>query len=94
LRQGRLLPESLNKLLTDPPPGQPPLPPGGPCAGNPEFAPGGGGSAPGFLASTYTSSDGRLQFAVSMTLAMDDAERMTTPQRITNALQSVFCPAT
>ncbi|MGY0059878.1 serine hydrolase domain-containing protein [Streptomyces sp. LZ34] len=94
LRQGRLLPESLNKLLTDPPPGQPPQPEGGPCAGNPEFAPGGGGSAPGFLASTYTSSDGRLQFAVSMTLAMDDAERMTTPQRITDALKSVFCPAT
>ncbi|WP_433412899.1 serine hydrolase domain-containing protein [Microtetraspora malaysiensis] len=95
LRQGRLLPESLNRLLTDPPPGMPPQQPsGGPCAGNPEFAPGGGGSAPGFFASTYTSSDGRLQFAVSMTLAMDNDERMTADQRITNALKSVFCPAT
>jgi D-alanyl-D-alanine carboxypeptidase len=93
-RQGRLLPESLRKLITDPAPGQSPPPSGGPCAGNPEFAPGGGGSAPGFTAATLTSSDGRLQFAVSMTLAMDDAERMTTPQRITNALKSVFCPAT
>ncbi|TMR09459.1 beta-lactamase family protein [Nonomuraea turkmeniaca] len=93
-RRDRLLPESLRKVITDPAPGQPPLPSGGPCAGNPEFAPGGGGSAPGFTAATYTSSDGRLQFAVSVTVAMDDAERMTTPQRITNALKSVFCPAT
>ncbi|MEV0400467.1 serine hydrolase domain-containing protein [Actinoallomurus sp. NPDC050550] len=93
-RQGRLLPESLTKLINDPPPGQPPLPPGGPCAGNPEFfpGPGGGGSAPGFTAATYTSSDGRLQFAVSMTLAMGDAERSAVPQRITAALKSVFCP--
>ncbi|MGV9380466.1 serine hydrolase domain-containing protein [Nonomuraea sp. NPDC003707] len=93
-RQGRLLPESLRKVITDPAPGMPPLPSGGPCAGKPEFASGGGGSAPGFTAATYTSSDGRLQFAVSVTVAMDDAERMTTPQRITNALKSVFCPAT
>ncbi|MGW6503871.1 serine hydrolase domain-containing protein [Nonomuraea angiospora] len=93
-RQGRLLPESLRKVITDPAPGMPPLPSGGPCSGKPEFASGGGGSAPGFTAATYTSSDGRLQFAVSVTVAMDDAERMTTPQRITNALKSVFCPAT
>ncbi|MDR8407350.1 beta-lactamase family protein [Nonomuraea sp. 3-1Str] len=93
-RQGRLLPESLRKVITDPAPGQLPPPSGGPCAGNPEFAAGGGGSAPGFTAATYTSSDGRLQFAVSVTVAMDDAERMTMPRRITSALQSVFCPAT
>ncbi|MGJ6969665.1 serine hydrolase domain-containing protein [Streptosporangium sp. G11] len=94
LRQGKLLPESLNKLLTDPPPGLPPLPPGGPCAGNPEFAPASGGSAPGYFAATVTSSDGRLQFAVSVTVAMDDAERVAAPRRITDALKSVFCPAT
>ncbi|WP_067138226.1 hypothetical protein [Microtetraspora malaysiensis] len=47
LRPGGLLLESLNRLLADPPPGMPPQQPsGGPCAGNPEFAPGGGGSAP------------------------------------------------
>ncbi|MFI6789877.1 serine hydrolase domain-containing protein [Nonomuraea sp. NPDC050383] len=92
-RQGRLLPESLRKVITDPAPGQLPPPSGGPCAGNPEFAAGGGGSAPGFTAATYTSSDGRLQFAVSVTVAMDDAERMTMPRRVTSALQSVFCPA-
>ncbi|MBB4894158.1 hypothetical protein FHS39_003192 [Streptomyces olivoverticillatus] len=40
---------------------------------------------PGFLASTCTSSDGRLQFAESMMLAMDGVERMTTLQRIADA---------
>ncbi|GAA2087195.1 serine hydrolase domain-containing protein [Actinomadura alba] len=92
-RRGKLLPASLTKVITDPPPGQSAPPGGGPCAGNPEFAAGGGGSAPGFTAATLTSSDGRLQFAVSLTLAMDDAERGTTPTRITNALKSLFCPA-
>ncbi|MEV1241671.1 serine hydrolase domain-containing protein [Nonomuraea sp. NPDC050022] len=92
-RQGKLLPASLSKVITDPPPGQPAPPAGGPCSGAPEFAAGGGGSAPGFTAATITSSDGRLQFAVSLTLAMDDAERGTVPPRITNALKSLFCPA-
>ncbi|MFI7230649.1 serine hydrolase domain-containing protein [Nonomuraea angiospora] len=91
-RQNKLLPASLSKLITDPPPGQTPPPAGGPCAGNPEFAAGGGGSAPGFTAATITSSDGRLQFAVSLTLAMDNDERSTVPSRITNALKSLFCP--
>ncbi|MDP4507580.1 serine hydrolase domain-containing protein [Nonomuraea turcica] len=92
-RQGKLLPASLTKVITDPPPGQPSPPAGGPCSGNPEFAAGGGGSAPGFTAATLTSSDGRVQFAVSLTLVMDDAERGTVPPRITNALKSLFCPA-
>ncbi|MBB5774934.1 serine hydrolase domain-containing protein [Nonomuraea jabiensis] len=92
-RQNKLLPASLSKLITDPPPSQTPPPAGGPCAGNPEFAAGGGGSAPGFTAATITSSDGRLQFAVSLTLAMDNDERSTVPSRITNALKSLFCPA-
>ncbi|MEV1179146.1 serine hydrolase domain-containing protein [Nonomuraea sp. NPDC049784] len=92
-RQNKLLPASLSKLITDPPPGQTPPPAGGPCTGNPEFAAGGGGSAPGFTAATITSSDGRLQFAVSLTLAMDNDERSTVPSRITNALKSLFCPA-
>ncbi|MDX3104962.1 serine hydrolase domain-containing protein [Nonomuraea angiospora] len=91
-RQNKLLPASLSKLITDPPPGQTPPPAGGPCAGNPEFAAGGGGSAPGFTAATITSSDGRLQFAVSLTLAMDNDERSTVPSRIANALKSLFCP--
>ncbi|MGI5204778.1 serine hydrolase domain-containing protein [Spirillospora sp. CA-108201] len=91
-RQGRLLPESLSKVITDPAPGRPAPTPGGPCAGDPEFAAGGGGAAPGYVAATYTSSDGRLQFAVSATLAMDDTERLTMSTRVTNTLKSVFCP--
>ncbi|WP_161628185.1 serine hydrolase domain-containing protein [Microbispora catharanthi] len=91
--QGRLLPDSLRKVINDPVPGQPSPPQGGPCMGKPAFQPR-GGSAPGFVAATYTSPDGRLQFAVSVTVAMDDAERGAVAQRIDHALASVFCPAT
>ncbi|MEU7828810.1 serine hydrolase domain-containing protein [Nonomuraea sp. NPDC049129] len=90
--QGKLLPDSLRKVITDPVPGQQPPPQGGPCAGNPGFQPR-GGSAPGFVAATYTSPDGRLQFAVSVTVAMDDGERAAVARRIDQALTSVFCPA-
>ncbi|WP_433517388.1 serine hydrolase domain-containing protein [Nonomuraea sp. CA-143628] len=90
--QGKLLPDSLRKVITDPVPGQPSPPQGGLCAGKPAFQPR-GGSAPGFVAATYTSPDGRLQFAVSVTVAMDDAERGVVAQRIDQALTSVFCPA-
>ncbi|MEQ4718868.1 serine hydrolase domain-containing protein [Nonomuraea sp. B19D2] len=67
---------------------------GRPMRRQPRVRPRRPGSAPGFTAATYPSSDGRLQFAVSLTPAMDDAERSTMPQRITEALKSVFCPAT
>lgn len=90
--QGRLLPDSLRAVITDPVPGQPPHPQGGPCAGKPGFD-ARGGSAPGFVAVTYTSPDGRLQFAVSVTVAMDDAERAGVGMRVDQALKSVFCPA-
>ena len=89
--QGKLLPDSLRDVITDPVPGQQSPPPGGPCAGNPGFQPR-GGSAPGFVAVTYTSPDGRLQFAVSVTVAMDDGERAAAGKRIDQALKSVFCP--
>ncbi|MEV1178542.1 serine hydrolase domain-containing protein [Nonomuraea sp. NPDC049784] len=90
--QGKLLPASLSKVITERP-GMPPLPGGGPCAGNPEFGPRNDGSAPGFISTTFASSDGRLQFAVSMTLAMDDDERLTAGRPLGDALTSVFCPA-
>ncbi|WP_433445108.1 serine hydrolase domain-containing protein [Nonomuraea sp. CA-141351] len=90
--QGKLLSNSLHKVITDPVPGQPSPPQGGPCAGKPAFQPR-GGSAPGFVAATYTSPDGRLQFAVSVTVAMDDGERGAVAQRIDQVLTSVFCPA-
>ncbi|MGW0801815.1 serine hydrolase domain-containing protein [Nonomuraea sp. NPDC002799] len=90
--QGKLLPDSLRKVITDPVPGAPSPPQGGPCAGNPSFQPR-GGSAPGFVATTYTSQDGKLQFAVSVTVAMDDAERGAVARRLDHALISLFCPA-
>jgi D-alanyl-D-alanine carboxypeptidase len=90
--QGKLLPDSLRAVITDPVPGQQPPPQGGPCAGDPSFAPR-GGSAPGFTAVTYTSPDGRLQFAVSVTVAMNDAERAAAGRLIDQAVTSVFCPA-
>ncbi|MEU4396476.1 serine hydrolase domain-containing protein [Kribbella sp. NPDC023855] len=92
-QQGKLLPADLQKVITDPPAGQLPLPPGGPCAGKPELLPGHAGAAPGFVASTYTSSDGRLQFAVSTTVA--DRQRLWQEVSIavTHAVKAVFCPS-
>ncbi|WP_067829202.1 serine hydrolase domain-containing protein [Actinomadura kijaniata] len=91
-QQGRLLPADLRKVITDPLPGQAPLPPGGPCAGNPELLPGRAGAAPGFTATTYTSSDGRLQYAVSTTVAGRDKERQTAMRAVSESVKVVFCP--
>jgi D-alanyl-D-alanine carboxypeptidase len=91
-QQGKLLPADLRKVITDPPPGEPPLPPGGPCAGKPELLPGHAGAAPGFTATTYTSSDGRLQFAVSTTVAGREKEWQTAQRAVSEAVKEVFCP--
>ncbi|MFB4295041.1 hypothetical protein [Actinomadura sp. NTSP31] len=50
--------------------------------------------APGFVASTYTSPDGRIQFAVSMTVAGDTQQREAASRRISDAVKTVFCPGT
>ncbi|WP_202638899.1 serine hydrolase domain-containing protein [Bailinhaonella thermotolerans] len=92
-QQGRLLPADLRKVITDPPPGQPPLPPGGPCGGNPELLPGRAGAAPGFSATTYTSSDGRLQYAVSTTVAGREKEREAATRAISQSVKAIFCPS-
>ncbi|MEV0351482.1 serine hydrolase domain-containing protein [Nonomuraea sp. NPDC050680] len=92
-QQGKLLPADLQKVITDPPPGQAPLPAGGPCAGNPELLPGHGGAAPGFAATTYTSSDGRLQYAVSTTVAGRESEREAAMRAVSQSVKAVFCPA-
>ncbi|MDL4814175.1 serine hydrolase domain-containing protein [Actinomadura opuntiae] len=91
-QQGRLLPADLQKVITDPPAGQAPLPPGGPCAGSSELLPGHVGAAPGFTATTYTSSDGRLQYAVSTTVAGRDQERETAMRAVSESVKAVFCP--
>ncbi|MBA8956210.1 hypothetical protein ACFQU9_18070 [Actinomadura namibiensis] len=92
-QQGRLLPADLQKVITDPPPGQAPLPPGGPCAGNPELLPGRAGAAPGFTTTTtYTSSDGRLQYAVSVTVAGREKQWQEAERAVWQSTKAVFCP--
>ncbi|MEU6414085.1 serine hydrolase domain-containing protein [Microbispora sp. NPDC046933] len=91
-RRGKLLPASLQKVITDPPEGLPPLPTGGMCGGSPEIAPAIAGSFPGFVSVTYTSADGRMQFAVSTTLAMSDGERNAMNDVTRQAAKTVLCP--
>ncbi|GAA2219528.1 hypothetical protein GCM10009850_120870 [Nonomuraea monospora] len=90
--QNKLAPASPTSVITTVP-GAPPITEGGPCKGDPEFGPRSDGSAPGFVATTFASSDGRVQFAVSMTLAMNDDERQAASRPLGDALTSVFCPA-
>jgi D-alanyl-D-alanine carboxypeptidase len=91
-QKDKLLPDELQKVITDPPPGQAPPPSGGPCAGKPEIAPSHVGAAPGFIATTYTSTDGRLQFAVSATTSGDEATRAAVRTATSQAVKTLFCP--
>ncbi|WP_169789132.1 serine hydrolase domain-containing protein [Nonomuraea candida] len=104
--QNRLLPEELKKVLMGPPrsapqpPGQPSGQPseGGsgqqqpalPCGGKPLVMPL-KGSAPGFNAVTFTTPDGRMQFAVSATLAVSNLDESVHPLLV-KAAEAVFCP--
>ncbi|MQA98093.1 MAG: hypothetical protein GEV11_27080 [Streptosporangiales bacterium] len=78
-------------MIIDPPEGAPPQPPPGdqPCAPPPRAIV---GSAPGFRSATYTSADARIQFAVSITLSIDNKD-----PRIEGALRDLpkelHCPA-
>jgi D-alanyl-D-alanine carboxypeptidase len=90
--QGRLLPPSLQKVITDPAPGEPPHPAGGPCEGKPDLS-SRDGSAPGFAAATYTTPDGRTQIAMSMTTSAGPAGRDAASKRFRDAVVAVFCPA-
>ncbi|MFF4625326.1 serine hydrolase domain-containing protein [Nonomuraea jabiensis] len=90
--QNKLVPASLTTVITTIP-GVPPITGGGPCKGNPEFGPRNDDGAPGYVSTTFASSDGRIQFAVSMTLAMNDDERLGAGRPLGDALTSVFCPA-
>ncbi|MFF0745537.1 serine hydrolase domain-containing protein [Streptomyces sp. NPDC004111] len=87
--QGRLLPPELQRILTDRPPnglraaGRS----GGGCADDFFIA---GGLAPGSVAMTFYSADGRRQFALSFTLKV---KPNTVRLDVSRALESVFCPA-
>ncbi|MEV4573952.1 serine hydrolase domain-containing protein [Nonomuraea jabiensis] len=85
--QGKLLPPALQKLLTDPPentPSQPPL-----CGGEPELRVIAGGTA-SFTSVTFSSPDGRIQFATSTTTHTQDPAAIG--RAINQAAKSVLCP--
>ncbi|MEV0611750.1 serine hydrolase domain-containing protein [Nonomuraea sp. NPDC050404] len=82
LNQGRLLPADLQRAAGQP---RPDL-----CGGTVAAA---AGSGPGFLAVTYTSSDGRLQFAVSTTLKIDNQRAMPVNDAMNKAAATMLCPS-
>lgn len=85
--RGRLLPPALQRVITDPPEGAP-QPPAPPCGG--ALAQPSNGGAPGFTAATFTSPDGRRQFAVSTTLNLEQS--LTVLRAITRTAEAVLCP--
>ncbi|WP_187438275.1 serine hydrolase domain-containing protein [Actinomadura decatromicini] len=88
--QGKLLPPELQRVLTDRLP-NPPRPLGehrSQCGDDIYVT---GGTAPGFLAMTFYSEDGRRQLSISATLSVKD---LTEPgEAMGRAMQAVFCPA-
>ncbi|MFI7131776.1 serine hydrolase domain-containing protein [Nonomuraea sp. NPDC050153] len=85
--QGKLLPPALQKLITDPPENTPTLPPL--CGGDPELRANAGGTA-GFTAVTFSSTDGRIQFATSTTTSDQDPAAIS--RAINQAAEAVLCP--
>ncbi|MEO3804330.1 serine hydrolase domain-containing protein [Nonomuraea sp. B1E8] len=61
-----------------------------PCAGTELEISASTGSAPGFRATTFTTSDGRVQFAMSTTLTKHDNAALSALSR--TAAESVLCP--
>ncbi|MFG6191584.1 serine hydrolase domain-containing protein [Nonomuraea sp. JJY05] len=85
--QGKLLPTALQKLLTDPPanvPSQPPL-----CGGDPQLRVTAGGTA-SFTSVTFSSTDGRIQFATSTTTNTENPAAIS--RAINHAAEAVLCP--
>lgn len=86
--QGRLLPPELQRVLTDPLPDDPQAQTmGGRRCGDDFYIM--GGTAPGFLAMTFYTRDGRRQFAVSFTLSV---KLSAVDLDVTKAVEAVFCP--
>ncbi|WP_188187743.1 serine hydrolase domain-containing protein [Nonomuraea sp. SYSU D8015] len=90
-QQGRLLPADLQRVITDPPDNAPAPPPPSErlCGGEPALQAQAGG-APGFNAVTFTTSDGRLQFALSVTTSTDSP--LAISRAINGAAEAVICP--
>jgi D-alanyl-D-alanine carboxypeptidase len=47
---------------------------------------------PGINSITFSSTDGRLQFAVATTLKIDNEQAMAVGDAITKAAEDVLCP--
>ncbi|WP_433334865.1 serine hydrolase domain-containing protein [Spirillospora sp. CA-294931] len=87
--QNKLLPAEPQRVITDPPEGAPP-PSGRLCGGTPQLR-AVAGSAPGYNAVTFTTADGRSQFAVSATLRVHNADP-AVQAALNRAAEAVFCP--
>ncbi|TDD74242.1 serine hydrolase domain-containing protein [Actinomadura rubrisoli] len=88
--QGKLLPPELQRILTDRPPHDlRPLRKGRGSCGDDLYIV--GGTAPGFLAMTFYSADGRRQLAVSATLSVKDINGPA--QAMGKVVETVFCPS-
>lgn len=81
LAQGRLLPPDLQRQMPRPFPRL--------CGGTVASAAGG---LPGITSVTFTSLDGRLQFAVATTLKIQDEQAMAVGEAIDKAAEAVLCP--
>ncbi|MFJ4880836.1 serine hydrolase domain-containing protein [Streptomyces sp. NPDC088745] len=85
--QGRLLPPELQRILTDRLPATPRPRGSGRRCGDDFFIT--GGSAPGSVAMTFYSADGRRQLAMSFTLSVKPS---AVELEVGKAVESVFCP--
>ncbi|MEQ4722988.1 serine hydrolase domain-containing protein [Nonomuraea sp. B19D2] len=89
--RGKLLPPSLQQVLTQPQANGGGQQGAGLCGGTLKGAMP-GGSAPGLTALTFASADGRRQFAISVTLNTADTRAVVLA--MIKAVEAVLCPAT
>ncbi|MEU8135578.1 serine hydrolase domain-containing protein [Streptodolium elevatio] len=81
LNKGTLLPADLQRQLPRPFPNL--------CGGTVSSAAGG---MPGITSTTFSTTDGRIQFAVAATLKIDNEQAMAVGDAITKAAEAVLCP--
>jgi D-alanyl-D-alanine carboxypeptidase len=79
LSEGRLVPEDLRRQVPQPMPGL--------CGGTVGSA---AGSMPGINSTTFFSTDGRIQFAVAVTLEIDNMQAMEIGDATTAAAEAVL----
>lgn len=82
LSQGTLVPEDLRRELPRPFPSM--------CGGTVASASGG---MPGIGSATFSSTDGRVQFAVAVTLEIDNEQAQAVGDAVNEAAEAVLCPS-